>query len=138
MYDSLDSILKRAYDQAAHGKGAERHACGRPFEEQPMQTISALLGTHNGLLYQAMKKIQESNRLDRDAAVRELLGAINYIAGAIIYIEKQEPPQQRDILEPPPQRGLLDTHWFCNHGDVDVLPIEVPLGDACPVCFSTR
>lgn len=89
-YASLANVLERAYGQAAHGKGAERHACQRPFTEQPMQTISRLIGSHDGLLYQAMKKIQESKRMDKDAAVRELLGAINYIAGAVIFLETKE------------------------------------------------
>lgn len=87
-YHSLTGVLARAYEQAAKGKGAVRHADGRPFTEQPMQTISELLGTHEGLLYQAMKKIQESNRLEKDPAIRELLGAINYLAGAIIFLER--------------------------------------------------
>lgn len=87
-YHALTNVLARAYEQAAKGKGAERHADGRPFTEQPMQTISELLGTHEGLLYQAMKKIQESNRLEKDPAIRELLGAINYLAGAIIFLER--------------------------------------------------
>lgn len=90
-YESLANILQRAYDQAAHGKGADRHACSRPFTEQPMQSISELLQSPIGLLYQAMKKIQESQRLDKDAGVRELLGAINYIAGAVIFIEAVQP-----------------------------------------------
>ena len=90
-YESLAAVLQRAYDQAASGKGAERHACSRPFTEQPMQSISDLLGSHTGLLYQAMKKIQESERMDIDAATRELLGAINYVAGAIIFIEARRP-----------------------------------------------
>lgn len=88
-YHALSDVLARAYEQAAKGKGAVRHADGRPFTEQPMQTISELLGTHEGLLYQAMKKIQESNRMDKDAAIRELLGAINYLAGAIIFLERK-------------------------------------------------
>lgn len=86
-YTSLALVLQRAFDQASDGKGSERHATGQPFEAQPMQTISELLGSHDGLLFQAMKKIQESQRLPHDAAVRELLGAINYISGAIIYRE---------------------------------------------------
>lgn len=91
-YEALLHVLTRAYQQAAVGKGAERHAVNRPFTEQPMQTISQLLGSDTGLLYQAMKKIQESQRLDRDAAIRELLGAINYIAGAIIFKESPQLP----------------------------------------------
>lgn len=96
-YESLANILERAYGQAAHGKGAERHACQRPFTEQPMQTISELLQSPVGLLYQAMKKIQESQRLDKDAGVRELLGAINYIAGAIIFMETDQGPAQMGL-----------------------------------------
>ena len=88
-YTALQDVLDRAWQQAACGKGAERHGQSKPFTEQPMQTISDLLNTQNGMLYQAIKKIQESTRMDRDAAVRELLGAINYVAGAIIWLEKQ-------------------------------------------------
>lgn len=88
-YTTLQDVLDRAWQQAASGKGAERHGQDLPFTSQPMQTISDLLNTQNGMLYQAMKKIQESTRMDRDAAVRELLGAINYVAGAIIWLEKQ-------------------------------------------------
>jgi hypothetical protein len=87
-YTSLQNVLNRAYEQASSGKGAERHGQDLPFEDQPMQTISNLLNTQNGMLYQAIKKIQESTRMDTDAAVRELLGAINYIAGAVIWLEK--------------------------------------------------
>lgn len=88
-YASLQDVLDRAWQQAASGKGAERHGQSLPFTEQPMQTISGLLNTQSGMLYQAIKKIQESTRMDRDAAVRELLGAINYVAGAVIWMEKQ-------------------------------------------------
>lgn len=86
-YGALRDVLDRAFAQAANGKGAERHANGLPFEQQPMQTISNSLGTNAGLLFQAAKKAQESQRLQHDAAVRELLGAINYLAGAVIWLE---------------------------------------------------
>jgi len=88
-YDRLDAVLKRAYDQAAIGKGAERHAQGKPFHEQPMQVISDLIDSPNGMRYQAIKKIQESARLPTsERQVHELLGAINYLAGLVIYIER--------------------------------------------------
>lgn len=87
-YDTLRKVLDRAYDQAATGKGAKRHGQDLPFEVQPMQTISRLVGSCDGLRYQAIKKTQESARMDKDAAVRELLGAINYLAGAVIYLER--------------------------------------------------
>lgn len=89
-YKSLSDVLERAYQQAAHGKGRERHAQDQPFDKQPMQTISQLVGSSDGLRYQAIKKIQEAGRMDKDAAIRELLGAINYIAGTIIYMESDK------------------------------------------------
>ena len=86
-YDCLGDVLARAYEQAAVGKGAERHASGKPFDDQPMQHLIELYGI-GFALGQAGKKMQEAQRMDKDAAVRELLGAINYIAGTIIYLEK--------------------------------------------------
>ena len=86
-YEMLGDVLSRAFDQAASGKGAERHAQGELFENQPMQVIADMVGI-GFPLGQAIKKIQESQRLPLDGAVRELLGAINYLAGAIIKLER--------------------------------------------------
>jgi hypothetical protein len=86
-YESLALVLDRAYHQASDGKGSERHGQDLPFTEQPMQLIQDLVG-EGFALGQAMKKMQESQRLPHDAAIRELLGAINYIAGAIIHKER--------------------------------------------------
>ncbi|WP_444922676.1 hypothetical protein ACJJH9_00195 (plasmid) [Microbulbifer sp. DLAB2-AF] len=88
-YQRLADVLERAYDQAVRGKGEERHANGQRFEDQPMQTISRLFDTDGGMAFQAVKKIQEARRLPtRERRVRELLGAINYIAGMVIYEER--------------------------------------------------
>ena len=87
-YDSLASVLRRAYAQAATGKGAERHAQGEPFDHQVMQDMARRFGI-GALLGQAFKKSEESQRLPRDRAVAELLGAINYLAGAVIALERQ-------------------------------------------------
>ncbi len=43
-YEKLADVLRRAYEQAAQGKGAERHASGKPFHEQPMQDLIKLYG----------------------------------------------------------------------------------------------
>jgi len=87
-YQCLQNVLDRAYQQAAHGKGKDRHACENPFEKQPIIGIQELVG--NGFaLGQAIKKMQESQRLTHEAAIKELLGAINYICGAIIYLEQE-------------------------------------------------
>lgn len=88
-YKELVMVLKRAYNQAAIGKGKERHANDRRFIDQPILTIARLLGSNHGQLQQAMKKIQESTRLKPDMAVAELLGAINYLAAAVIIIDEQ-------------------------------------------------
>lgn len=86
-YEMLGDVLSRAFDQAASGKGAERHAQGELFENQPMQVIADMVGI-GFPLGQAIKKMQESQRLPHEAAIRELLGSIVYIAGAIIKLER--------------------------------------------------
>ena len=83
-YQSLGNILLEAYDQAANGKGKERHADGQKFEEQPIIVLEKLY--QSGVLFQAAKKMHESQRLEKDAAIRELLGAMNYLAARIIYL----------------------------------------------------
>lgn len=88
-YESLAHVLARAFEQASAGKGSERHAKGQPFDRQPMQTLCDLYGV-GFALGQAAKKTQEAQRLPPAAAIRELLGAINYIAGAVIYLENHQ------------------------------------------------
>lgn len=86
-YESLADVLQRAFDQAANGKGAERHADQKPFDQQPMQRLCELYGP-GFALGQAAKKSQEAMRLPTvERQVAELLGAINYLAGAIIHLE---------------------------------------------------
>lgn len=87
-YNSLLRVLKEAYQQAASGKGAERHGNGLPFDKQPMQVISDLLDSDAGMLFQAMKKLQEGSRMEPAAARREYLGAIVYIAGIIVRMDR--------------------------------------------------
>lgn len=86
-YDSLRDVLTRAYTQAASGKGHERHAVCKPFDQQPMQELISLYGV-GFALGQAAKKAQESQRLPAGRDVAELLGAINYLAGAVIALER--------------------------------------------------
>lgn len=90
-YERLADVLARAYSQAALGKGNERHADGKPFHDQPMQQIGDRRGI-GFILGQADKKSEEAQgmlaRGDADAAVRELLGSIVYLAGAVIWIDR--------------------------------------------------
>jgi len=83
-YEELAEVLQRALDQAQLGKGAVRHAQNHTFGDQPMQAIADLVGP-GFMAGQAIKKVQESQRLEPDAAERELLGAIVYCAGLIIH-----------------------------------------------------
>lgn len=88
-YDALANVLHRAFEQASAGKGKERHANGKPFTEQPMLSINRTLGSIDGMLYQAAKKSAEARGLPTtERAVAELLGAINYLAGAVILLEE--------------------------------------------------
>lgn len=88
-YEDLAAVLDAALQQAAVGKGAERHAGGQPFDAQPMAEISRMVGI-GFPAGQMMKKAQEAvgmaARGDTGAAIRELLGAINYAAGAVIVL----------------------------------------------------
>ena len=84
-YEALGLVLSKAIDQAAHGKGKERHANGEPFEQQKICRISRAVGV-GFAVGQAMKKAEEALRLEKSAGLRELLGAINYLAAAYIVI----------------------------------------------------
>jgi hypothetical protein len=86
-YERLARVLERAYEQASSGKGRERHANGLPFHEQPMSSINKALGSIDGFVYQAHKKSLEAKRLPQGRAQAEMLGAINYLAGAVIALD---------------------------------------------------
>ena len=82
-YEKLGNVFCMAIEQSAYGKGKERHATGEPFHEQPICGITRRVGM--GYPFgQTEKKIEESQRLDNDAAIFELIGAINYLAAAVI------------------------------------------------------
>ncbi|AEY69537.1 hypothetical protein AH2_00027 [Burkholderia phage vB_BceS_AH2] len=90
-YTKLFDVLIEALNEAQDGKGSERHTLGGdvPFERQRMQTVSELIGSPDGMVFQAVKKITEGMALPTlDRQVKELLGAINYLAGCIIYLRK--------------------------------------------------
>lgn len=88
-YEPLADILDAALDQAQRGKGKERHANNRPFIQQPIMEIGRMVGP-GFAIGQAIKKGQEATRLSSGSAqVRELLGAINYLAAAILLIEEE-------------------------------------------------
>lgn len=91
-YGKLGDVLHSAFHQAARGKGKDRHADEKPFHEQSMARITQRRGIGHPL-GQADKKTEEAQRMlergEDDKAVHELLGAIIYLAGAIIHIEAE-------------------------------------------------
>lgn len=101
-YEALAAVLREAYDQAA-----ERHANDLPFHEQPMQQIARRRGL-GFLLGQADKKTEEAQgmleRGERAAWRREILGAINYLAGALIYVDGLSAPSEA--------KGADSPEWF--------------------------
>lgn len=91
-YDSLTRVLHAAYAQASSGKDKARHnARNISFDRQPIMEIGRMcgLGYPTG---QAQKKTQEAvsmfNRGEPDRAEAELLGAINYLAAAVLLIRE--------------------------------------------------
>lgn len=91
-YKKLCDVLVAALDQAQSGKGRERHAAGEPFEQQEICQNTRAVG-YGYPLGQARKKARESLRLleDRgpDAAIAECLGAINYLAAAVVVMQEK-------------------------------------------------
>ena len=88
-YEQLAAVLQRAYDQAARGKGKERHANGKAFHVQPMQDLIRLHGV-GFATGQASKKASEALGLPTvERQVAEILGAIVYLSGAVIAIERE-------------------------------------------------
>lgn len=94
-YESLAAVHDAALEHAQSGKGRERHASGEPFHEQPIITIGSALGSNHFELGQAIKKARESVRMKPGAAVHELLGAINYLAAAVILLQREEAREVR-------------------------------------------
>jgi hypothetical protein len=86
-YTVLVDVLLEAYKQASEGKGSERHASDEDFDQQIICEVTRRLkgSPVAGPLFQAVKKIYESTRTD---PIPELLGAINYIAAAIIVLRE--------------------------------------------------
>lgn len=80
----LQAVFDRCIEQVASGKGEERHGKGLEFFEQPWVDIARTHGI-GFLTGQAEKKLREAQSMDADAWEREMLGAINYAAKAILY-----------------------------------------------------
>ena len=97
-YLSLWSTLQDAWSQAAFGKGKDRHQKNdEPFEDQPICMFARRVGI-GFPLGQAMKKIDEAARMEPEAAVNELFGAINYLAAAVIVLRESISDEEKPII----------------------------------------
>lgn len=95
MYRELRDVLEAAYHQAASGKGAERHADGKPWTEQPIFVIADQVGDGFNA-GQAIKKIQEARQMaargEYTKARHEILGTIVYAASLHVLWARGEQP----------------------------------------------
>lgn len=92
-YYELAKVFNDAFIQASHGKGSERHSysAAENYKDQLICEMDKRLnGNACGPRYQAVKKIYESARMDPEKAIHELLGAINYIAAAVILLKEKK------------------------------------------------
>jgi hypothetical protein len=90
-YERLGEVFELAIEQAAKGKGRKRHSNGEPFDKQQICWIPKQQGSVDFCTGQAVKKCLEINRLiGISSRIDELLGAINYIAAAIIVLQDQQ------------------------------------------------
>jgi hypothetical protein len=92
-YHKLATVFAEAIDQAARGKGRERHASDEAFEDQLICFIARHLGINAGVLggplFQVIKKAFEVTRLPtKEAKLRELYGVMNYAAAAAILVDE--------------------------------------------------
>jgi hypothetical protein len=90
-YQQLADVYGEALAEVQIGKGQERHAVvNMSITEQPMVQIGRWLRSTDYQVGQAVKKAIESKRLPRHRARLELLGAINYLAAAVLVLDAQE------------------------------------------------
>ncbi len=88
----LKEIFEDAINQAANGKGMERHGTSEDFEKQPLYDIAKITGLR-GPMYQVFKKTHEAihclekGTFTKDEAYTELLGALVYL-GAMTHMVK--------------------------------------------------
>ena len=110
-YMPLEQVLLAAYAQASMQKGKERHAQGDVFLDQPIISIGQLLKSPDGEAYQAIKKVREGLMMHRtgesERCIREILGAINYLAATAILVAEEshnrgirEFEEQQRVFEP--------------------------------------
>lgn len=88
-YESLRKELNEAFDRASKGKGHERHANGKAFDQQPIIGLNDILNSLDGALFQIMKKCAEiQNIKEPERKLKEMDDVIVYGAATKILIRK--------------------------------------------------
>lgn len=87
-YLELLDVLTKALDQAQFGKGRQRHANNKPFLNQKIMRLRQEVGS-GYTIGQACKKAIESQNLDKDAAIHDLLGAIVYLGAEVLCLQQE-------------------------------------------------
>lgn len=99
-YQLLWEAFMEALDQAQLGKGRDRHAQELEyFGSQKICEINRRLGSVDGCLFQAVKKIYEMKRLSTEAGLHELYGALVYVGAAIILQKEARMRELNDQTE---------------------------------------
>mgnify|MGYP005965246437 CR=1 FL=1 len=89
-----------ALEQAAYGKGRERHANDLPFVEQPILAVARMLNSDAGLAQQVIKKTNEARGLPtKHARIKELRGTLVYAAAMILFEEMYGRADDPDELD---------------------------------------
>jgi len=112
-YASLFDVLARALEQASKGKGKDRHANNDAFEDQIMCYMAQQLGIA-APVFQVCKKSIEACRLPYPQNVNELLGAINYAAGAVIEIERKVEADSEELPFVPKAKNVKQMNGGIN------------------------
>ena len=101
-YESLADAMQEALDQAQLGKGQERHANERPFEDQTLMNNTRAVGTGYPC-GQAMKKAEELHSMvqrgEYAQAIEEAHGAAVYLLTAALWIEECAEEEQEEQEE---------------------------------------
>lgn len=108
-YAKLFNVFMSALEQAQAGKGIERHgSTGEDFTDQIIFTIERWgVGFNRG---QAIKKIVESRELEKtdiDAAITDLLGAMNYTGAKVLELMARKRSQQAQETDVNPYKVMF-------------------------------
>lgn len=128
-YETLASVLDDALYQAQSGKGEERHANQLPFDQQPMQRLIQTYGV-GFALGQAAKKGDESQGLQPGHDIAELLGAIVYLAGAVVALQRKYDAPRVETLSEEHQKTVENHAMLCCEkcGSCAHLTEDCPIG----------